>query len=622
MIMTLYKYPSVHEGENYPCKVVTLKEIKKRVAVLNCDYDIKEALIDDYANAAEGVIIVPAIKLLKQQLAGMDYDFDGATAVLEPEYNAITHSGRTIIVNILDDEKVARKENKSLFTVKDLGRVFVRLLSNDNDSIGGHTNKGKAELAMKGNLEIAKKALTEEYGCSGQGEYAGLKYRTEMLDDKEVTIVDVNRKLINEMIDEITNCDLNDDDNVLKILNDINVANRYWQEKLIDAPKNDTKVDVLINLTKKFWVASLSKITAENDWESKKLVGKIKHPKQDSGKEVFEDKINEIRKACMGELREVIEKDLMLREVKFETEDKAIFEKYSIDRYSDFVNNSLTSIKYLYGDITAGYIEDMNNCDDDDLLEDIKKDYKENISVLANMVRNMTSKLSPEERAAMLKYSAMKTSTGTRSDGGSQYATVLCPEEYLLMLIAEGYAEIDFAGYELIANKGYEVGEMVTFEHGIADKAIIAEDVTDTLEIREYDGHLYASKLIKDIITIPETNGNICVRLNNYTMNHEEEVAVKLANAKEVLVNAWGVNYWIVADGEKIARVDGRGNAFKQLINGATLSNPVVEINNVINNKGVPVKVVLLRGRIEDYTVEDINPEEVEDIVESDGLDF
>lgn len=111
MHIACFKYPTMGKEEYYYAKVVTLKELKKRIRELTDDKELQKLVINELANLKRGVTMTPANRIIMQQCAGLDYDFDGWTEIYE------------------EPDKVEKKANDENY--KDL----VDILSTDNFTI-------------------------------------------------------------------------------------------------------------------------------------------------------------------------------------------------------------------------------------------------------------------------------------------------------------------------------------------------------------------------------------------------------------------------------------------------------------------------------------------------------
>lgn len=85
----MIKYPSMGVREYYLARPLTRKEIVGRINKLNASNEEKDALRDIFLSISEGVTMLPALKVVMFQCAGLDYDYDGATFVYDQTYCSI-----------------------------------------------------------------------------------------------------------------------------------------------------------------------------------------------------------------------------------------------------------------------------------------------------------------------------------------------------------------------------------------------------------------------------------------------------------------------------------------------------------------------------------------------------
>jgi len=95
MLVAVFKYPTMGIREYFAAKLVTMTTLRKRIKAAfgqgKINKNQMELLINFYATLDEAVIVVPAIEILKQMLAGMDFDYDGASVVYDTKLNGILH---------------------------------------------------------------------------------------------------------------------------------------------------------------------------------------------------------------------------------------------------------------------------------------------------------------------------------------------------------------------------------------------------------------------------------------------------------------------------------------------------------------------------------------------------
>lgn len=88
----MIKYPSMGPKEYYLANVLTLKTIIGRINNMKISDRAKDMLREFYMGIGEGVSLLPAVKLVMFQCAGLDYDYDGGTWIFDQGYVSILDS--------------------------------------------------------------------------------------------------------------------------------------------------------------------------------------------------------------------------------------------------------------------------------------------------------------------------------------------------------------------------------------------------------------------------------------------------------------------------------------------------------------------------------------------------
>lgn len=602
--VTVFKYPTMGMKEFYAARVVGTAELKKRIKALAVSADVKKVLLGFYMTVAPAALVMPAVELLKSLLAGMDFDYDGASVVYNAEFNAITHKdNRPMIVNILETPPTpvaaeaakggsllsklrnadAFKNSKAFtedyeFAIQNFAVTFIKQALSGNKSIGEVTNINSTQIALYFDLVNAKKAFTKAFPEGSKPNYIGLLPEVIEIDGVECDLFKINDLIIDQLIEEMQSV-LFSDDNLRKMLFDLNVIYRYYQESIIDAAKTGQKINVKIEIGKLTWALSLTQMHGDLNWdgsEFKVYMDRSVEKKEDT----FQDTFYKVKGKLVKELKSVIEEEFCQAKQEFSIEELAMFQKYAGKANKDLVD-SLFMLKLMYNDLVAGHIKRLESSISEEDQDASKDEFKSEMAVLSAFARRLTEKFSPVERARVAKFASMISTAGIRADGGSQFAALALPEEYLMMLVQD-FAEIDFAGQKLIANKGYVAGDMVEFKHGIAEQALVEANINGVFEIKEFNGSMYATKQIVDLVTIPAISNVAPVKLKDSSIKgREKEVMGLLTDADEVLVTAHSSTQagktvhdyaiYSIKDGvfTKIAEIDTRGALFNQMIDGA-----------------------------------------------------
>ncbi len=103
-LVTLFKYPKIGLNEHFQVECITLDVITSRIkrALKGRLISKKQAKIIEayFRNLKKGNVVVPAEKWVMELLAGLDFDWDGGTLVLDPKFNTILRKAERIVVKI------------------------------------------------------------------------------------------------------------------------------------------------------------------------------------------------------------------------------------------------------------------------------------------------------------------------------------------------------------------------------------------------------------------------------------------------------------------------------------------------------------------------------------------
>lgn len=316
-VISMFKYPKMGTKEFYKASLVDLETIKARVERLIQLDEITvkqaESIIDFYETLKPGSIVVPSIDLLKQQCAGLDFDWDGATIVFDPRFNALLPDNINI-TNIIT--KKAKKENgvkkstgkidfnqfKDALNVETtikisaatLKEAFLSYMTTNNNgwSVGSITNANATQIAV---LILAKTTKKRKYFSlmrdmliswfnheGGEGQYENLpKHDVDLatMDDLfadfpvekdsigiQAIVTDVSTEAVQDMIHSIEQADWNNPKNLIAIFEDLIEVFRYYQELTIDSAKTGDSVTISIAPGRKYMASMLHKNTIDFNW--------------------------------------------------------------------------------------------------------------------------------------------------------------------------------------------------------------------------------------------------------------------------------------------------------------------------------------------------------------------
>lgn len=625
MQVAMFKYPTMGIKEYYLFNALTFDTIKERINAMDAPSSLKKIAINMYASLHDGVGILPAVKEIMNQCAGLDYDYDGATFVYDTMLTSILGKVEEEIVEI--DPEVAQvkvdKDIKSIvaaikskktedwvFNKEAIGKAFVALTVNDNKSVGFITNVNTTQIALSmlgrvGRFDEAVDAIKKAFKTTGGlGVYTGLVPTKITVDgitrDSYVVFTDK----IGELIEEIKQSDLDNMKNVEKIYADLNRIYRAYQEKTIDAAKKAYNVEIkaIIDHLK---AESLLSLGYELDIEEKEF--KITRAKNMSKKTTtFTDLMAMIQNHVAKVLVAAVD-ELLSTEVSMSIEEAARLEGYKTANNKGLIADLINTVKYSYGAIVGEYSTKRKEAiaiDSSMLLDMAKTEFESRVATLSNLVRKMTTNMSSVDRASILMLVSSMEKGGTiKKSSTNQMAINLAKEEFLSMILAH-YAEVKVCGYKVLVDKGLEVGTTCDFTFGQASNGSILdfkgeEHSTGSFEIIEFEGAKYAVQPI--VIDVPEVKETAAFAIKK-SLNGLSfaDVAKALESGKKIAVTS---DLLLMIDDMAVAEVKSEvyGSGISALVAGST-----GEVSNVI----------LCQGNRDTLVVEMSNVEIVESIEE------
>lgn len=657
MYVSMFKYPKMGAFEFGLLKIVTLDEmmvrIKKALKKRLISSEEATALRVYYKDLKPGCFVVSAEKILADKLAGMDFDWDGATIILDPRFNSLLPK-EDVVVKIRQPKSSI--EGTVIVNNETMYDSFIRMMVSPNESIGVITrNLGVAQgflakLRSKYQMGTTKDQVIKTFNamvgndlCVNGALYSRIKSREEVVtcqygNDKTFKVIEIDSESITNAIEAIKVCDFTITENQIAILEDLEVIYRYYQECTIDSPKTGLFVEILLDPSKEYQNVVNNPVKLDLDWNKVDDMafsfdnnGKLP---ETSKKQAFED-ILFIKREGFGK---IMTKALADNYAGVGTKVAEFFREESVS-ISNSLNHSVKSKKFLaskqvmiqanlqYGDIVKIYIEDMKAADGDDALNVARELYMSRIKALRSTVRSATSNLNSMERAycaiAVSSFNKIDSNNASLKDTRGSFADVVLPEEILAyvqsnqawyinakvegiisgkemnfvdgksedaLLVVDGQDDyswlanwntgtfkiskvdgvyrakkrLDFFGEELLFNNGIEAGDIITLVNGIEsnENAVTREALSGTFEVREFNGKLYASELIVDVLkssyeqSIAKDSNETLVRVK-FTREIPYELALaNLQGADNVTISAKGKDYAIYSNGIKMAGID------------------------------------------------------------------
>jgi hypothetical protein len=262
------KYPSMGAKEFYSFTTVPFKEIAKRIKALDATDSLKEALLEEYRDMSKSLVVFPASRRVFDSCAGMDIDMDTIALIFSDVVVDMLH-GKEEYVKLSAGEKKKTVKNEGLRNAlankasKGNGFAKAALETEHNPerdtfystmySIPTTTNaKGIGELTFDNNKTIA---IAIE--CL-KGNFAPLEL---MLKENVGTIIpmtnsykglpvvqgvkQLNELSIDAMLAEMKNTKLTEE-NMIRMILDLNRCFRLYQETTIDAAKTGELVKIAV----------------------------------------------------------------------------------------------------------------------------------------------------------------------------------------------------------------------------------------------------------------------------------------------------------------------------------------------------------------------------------------
>ena len=580
-IISGYKYPKMHVQEVLIARVVSMKEIGARIDALEITSKQKNLLRRQYKALSRAVVVVPAIELLKNMLAGMDFDADAAILVFDIKFNRIlVESNRKPVAVVIEDDYDAAEEQVEVKA--DMAwTVLSRFAGNKNKSIGEFTVMNDLVIALLllvqlGYVEEAQKIMSLAF----EGEHVIDTYKSpikEEVGEFGIPVIPVSDTLMRDIVAKI--CDMSlSKENMVAALYDLVAVGRMLQEVTIDSAKTNRILEALYDLNAVANSKSRSPLAIEIKWNGDSVTLKNDDElaagfMEDRGVRFNLDKdksgfVGEGKKRRFSlnesfhELRKIIARilfrnalDLRAAKHEFTNEQMAMLKR--IEARFPEERAMVIEAKMIYDDLTGIMRKEVKGKDSEELRA-IKDDFNLNIEALSNHVRRITKGMTAIERAMLL----------TIVGGDSAFAFSVCQEEYMHMVLAH-FAEIDFAGEKLIKCT-FEAGSVVTFVGGTANVdgkiAVTKTDLTGEFEIREHNGRMFAAKQIAELVNIPAIDESVTmVKTKNLSITAMKEVTAKVTSGKAVKLQTVGGDN-IVVDGEAACKFCCNDNKLKNKI--------------------------------------------------------
>lgn len=589
-IITGYKYPKMHVQEFLLARVVSSKEIARRIGELKISGKQINLLRRQFKGLSESVIVVPAIELLKNMLAGMDFDADAMTVVFDQEFNSIiVRSGVKPIAVVLDDAGSVVDKTPVRVTPDIAWKVLSQFAKNKNKSIGEITIMNDLLIAL---LIMVRRGLIKEaqivMALSFKGEHVIAKYVSPLKvvpGEFGIPKLSMTEALMDTIVDNIADMALTKE-NMEAALLDLIAVGRMQQERTIDSAKTNDKVKAPYDINAVANAKSRSEIKLAIKWQDDSVtvvseedayakfmeeagvyfqIDKAESGYVGEGKKKRYSVLNDFHVVRILLARKLFVAAYKLKAVKhaFSEEQLAVHKQVVARKEVSEIRAFIVEAKMIYDDLTGIMRKEIKG-KNDELKRAIKEDYNNNIEALSNHVRRLTDHMDAVDRAILL------TVVGRESN----FAFTVCQQEYVHMTVVK-HAEIDFAG-EKLDKCDFEVGEMVEFIGGLANVAgklaVTKSSITGTFEIREYNDKLYAAKNIIDLVSIPEINTKqVVIKTKALIAGQAREVSSKIMSGTTIQLKAYNGDE-VVVDGVAVCGYvcgDRKGGKLTQMYKNA-----------------------------------------------------
>ena len=493
---------------------LSLEEVSMRISNSNISNSNKRTTISIFSSLRRDspVMFVPSSDEVKLLHSGMDFDFDGMTVITDKRVVDLLKSLQPVIVNVTDEGNTTEGQELFAFNTDSISILIDNQFNNGNLPVGPVCNHNHTWIMMLSDLKFARTALSFQFGASGfETEYKGLSYS----DSKGFNrlYVEINAKKTDNLLEEFANLNFKEisDNDVERVINDINVIMNRYIQKTIDASKSGEKIEIpeslLINEVVQ--CLSLGDIVFSTDAEeiegAREIIeGKLSvkiatsnttHQLVQVGKKkkfIFNDFYHTARRDTARVVTALLKSMIQT--------DARLDEETTIRRNSvEFNVNEFITFKNIFGDLNAFKRNNLELASENE-KSDINNDFRDTIGFLSNTIRSATDNLTAEERVL----AAMDVATNKTSDlnaAASMFPAATLDLEYLI-LIAKHKSGINFVGSVIKNATEISEGQSIeVLENNILESKMTVEIANGIYTVREFDGKFYATESIESIIT-------------------------------------------------------------------------------------------------------------------------
>lgn len=543
------KYPKMHTQEFMLCKVVSIKEYCNRVDSSNLLFIEKEFIKTNARHCSEGVLVIPSIGLLKNQMAGLDFDSDAAQCFYDKFVVDTISKLNMLAVKIKAPE--GTKSNYTYSTTLGMGMLAKYSMNENMKSVGEVTIMNEvfielARLLRNGSDREKKMALGTFYAifCSRQRgnknfeDFNGVRIPVQ-LSIEGLEYITVSTKYADNVV--FAACYMKPTiDNALKVLDALQAIERMYQELTIDAVKNAYAFSIPYEVSPYAKLKSRKEMDFKILWDDKdnkfEYVVDLEETKVSYKNEKRRD--GTVRAVCTLMIKDIMQHARIagFNEIKG-TAEKLLSMNQKVDHFViDLIGSALSdatkkevadaiySQRKMFGDINSLKTKELNSVDEDDssAKQFINNKYNELFKSLANNIRIIFKEaniINNDDKMACLFAAVTKESVNNGEidfdASATNYIAKLLPEEYILFIL-EHYAETFMTKDKVLTYENCKDGDKLIFTDGIGineeggkvitDASLNGEFVFRKEVITKNDKKVWIEKSIKDFIQIPEVD--------------------------------------------------------------------------------------------------------------------
>lgn len=502
------KYPKMHTQEFMLCKVVSIEEYCNRVDKLNLPLIEKEFIKTNACHSSEGILVIPSIELLKNQMAGLDFDSDSAQCFYDKFVVDTISKLDMLAVKI---EAPTNTMSKHMYSsTLGMGMLAKYAMNEDMKNVGQVTVMNEvfielARLLRNGSYEEIDMALgtfhnifnPEDDDCDGDKcirestsskkriqrdfDQFGNACNTIKLSKEGLKYITVSMEYAKDIVYIARHMRLTPD-NALKVLDALQSIERMYQELTIDAVKNAYDFTIPYEVSKYAKLKSREKIDFKILWNNKDKKFEYTADLRDtemlcnnSNTLMIKDITQYARISGFDEIKKSAEKLLSINQ-KVDSLIINLISSALSDPVKKEVSDAIYSQRKIFGDINNLKIKELNLIKEDDdssSKQFINDKYNELFKVLANNIRIIFKEagiVNNDDKMSCLFAAVAKENINTNGEinfdaSATNYIAKLLPEEYILFIL-DHYAETCMTKNKVLSYENCKDGDKIIFTNG------------------------------------------------------------------------------------------------------------------------------------------------------------